>query len=302
MAKFTLENADTTQTDSSDTSGDYNSNKEGNKRVMCQRLKVRTVIHVGGICRIFQCCGQTRILQKSESFFNASGKNKGISLNDAIEPGPKLQNELQDVLTRFRSKSVAVICDIQEMYLQIGIPYTDFLWRSKPEQSPEVFEFNRLVFGVNTSPFLAQYIARHNASKYSHEFPVASETVMKSTYMDDSMDSVSTAEQGIELYHDLSELWKRAGMYARKWLSNSETVLQHIPKQDRAKEVDLSDGELPSIKTLGVWWIADRDIFTFKFNTVDENIVLTKRSFLKKISTIYDPLGFLVPFTVWAKL
>ena len=47
------------------------------------------------------------------------------------------------------------------------------------------------------------------------------ETVLKSTDMDDSMDSVANESQGIKLYEELDKLWPKAGMKAHKWLSNS---------------------------------------------------------------------------------
>lgn len=98
------------------------------------------------------------------------------------------------------------------MYLRVGIiesdrPFHRFLWRSQPAVEPDVMEFNSLVFGVNCSPFLAQLVSQNHARLYSTEYPLASETVLKSTYMDDSMDSVETEIKGIELYHQLSELW-----------------------------------------------------------------------------------------------
>lgn len=74
-----------------------------------------------------------------------------------------------------------------------------------------------------------------------------------STYMDDSMDSVQDYKTGIAVYHQLSELWKRAGMNARKWLSNSQNVLECIPPEDRAQEADLNSQGLPTTKILGVW-------------------------------------------------
>ena len=55
---------------------------------------------------------------------------------------------------------------------------------------PDTFEFDRVVFGVNSSNFQAQFVAREHAKKYQSEFPLAAETILKSTYMDDSMDSV----------------------------------------------------------------------------------------------------------------
>ena len=115
------------------------------------------------------------------------------------------------------------------------------------------------------------------------------------------MDSVGTEEQGMTLYRELSTLLTKAGMHARKWLSNSPQVLKRIPSQDRKSEVDLDD-HLPSSKTLGVWWLADQDEFTFKENKPNDDMIYSKRNFLKKIATLIDPIGLLSPFTVRAKM
>ena len=55
-------------------------------------------------------------------------------------------------------------------------------------------------------------------------------------------------------------------------------------------------------KTLGVWWLADQDVFTFKETAPENSMSYTKRNFLKKIATLFDPIGFLVPFTIRAKM
>lgn len=131
---------------------------------------------------------------------------------------------------------------------------------------------------------------------------MAAETVLRSTYMDDSMDSVENEDRGIELHRQLSQLLTQAGMHARKWLSNSSRVLRDIPLQDRKAEVDLDADYLPSTKTLGVWWLSDRDVFTFRENAPGDEMSYTKRHFLKKIATLFDPIGFLAPFTIRAKI
>lgn len=139
---------------------------------------------------------------KTRIVFDAAAKFEGVALNDRIYQGPKLQRDLFDVLLRFRRYPIAVVCDIEEMYLRIGIahadkPYHRFLWRGMDQsRSPDVYEFDRVVFGVNSSPFQAQFVLQQHARQYQCEFPKASETVLKSTYMDDSMDSVSNEEQG----------------------------------------------------------------------------------------------------------
>ncbi|KAJ8050677.1 hypothetical protein HOLleu_03974 [Holothuria leucospilota] len=60
---------------------------------------------------------------------------QGVSLNDEINQGRKMQKDPFDMLFRFRKNPVVVVCDIEEMYLQIQLspqdgPYHRFLWRN----------------------------------------------------------------------------------------------------------------------------------------------------------------------------
>ncbi|CAC5374178.1 unnamed protein product [Mytilus coruscus] len=160
------------------------------------------------------------------------------------------------------------------MYLRIKItsddrPFHRLLWRSmKTEQVPEEYEFNSVVFGVNSSPFQAQLVSRKHAEMMKDSYPRAAETVLKSTYMDDNMDSVLNDQQ----------------------------------EEDCASQVDLDEGYLPSVKTLGVIWQADNDIFTFKANPPADDFKFTKRNILSTVATLFDPLGFIAPHTVKGKL
>ena len=200
------------------------------------------------------------------------------------------------------------MCDIAEMYLRIEVtpkdrPYQRFLWTSlNLERTPDQCKFNRVVFGVNCSPFQAQFVAQKQAGKYRDEFPMAAETAMKSTYMDDSMGSVVNDSQGIKLYEELNELWSKAGMRAHKWLSNSAEVLERIPPESRASEGQLPSDGLLMVKTLCVTWLPEEDVFTFKVNPVGKDFPLIKRNFLKTIAKLFDPVGFLAPFIVRAKI
>jgi len=182
---------------------------------------------------------------KTRIVFDASAKVEGISLNDLVHQGPKLQRDLFAVLLRFRRNAVAIVSDISEMYLQVMVKENDrkflrFIWRDmEPERDPDHYEFNRVVVGMSCSPFLAQYVVRSHAEKKKADLPLAAETALESTYMDDSMDSVADDNTGKELYNQLCLLWKGAGMHARKWLSNSTSVIMHIPINDRAKMIDI---------------------------------------------------------------
>ena len=62
---------------------------------------------------------------KLRVIFDCAAKYKGVSLNDAIISGPDLTNLLLHVLLRFRIHPIAVIGDIEEMFLQVRIPEAD---------------------------------------------------------------------------------------------------------------------------------------------------------------------------------
>ena len=142
-----------------------------------------------------------------------------------------------------------------------------------------MYEFTRLVFGVSASPYLAQFVSQHNAKTNSGELPRAAETVCKSTYMDNSLDSVETVEEAIKLHRDLTTLWNRAWMTPSKWLSNNEEVLKVIPKEHLVSSLDLEAQLMPVLKTLGSSWESRPDQFTYVVHPPPDDMCLTKRSF-----------------------
>ena len=185
------------------------------------------------------------------------------------------------------------------MYLQIEMETKDrayhrFLWRNATDEV-QVYEFNRIVFGVNSSPFLANFVNRENAKKFVNEFSRAVETILASTYMDDSMDSVRNDEESIRLYEDLQQILSKAGMRPRKWLSNSKKLMSTIPKPD------IKECAKENNKALGIFWDHQNDSLSFQVKTNHSEVINTKRSALRIIAQIHDPLGLLAPLIVTAK-
>ena len=143
-------------------------------------------------------CHQTFFNSQSSVWTNlrlkCSAKTDSLSLNDAIFAGPKLQKDLFDVLIWFRMNPIAFTCDIKEMYLQVEIeqrdcPYFRLLWRDLDSScEPDIYELSRVVFGKNSAPMEAQFVAQENARRHQDVYPSVAETVLKSTYMDDSID------------------------------------------------------------------------------------------------------------------
>ena len=148
----------------------------------------------------------------------------------------------------------------------------------------------------------AQFVAQENARRHRTEYPLVAETVLQSTYMDDSLDSVEGDKIGIELYRQLSGLWAKAGMHDRKWVSNSDKVMAVIPEDDHATEVNIRDNSDTVTTTLGLQWNSTEDAFVISATPVPSDYPITKRNVLKKVATVFDPLGLVSPFTVQAKI
>ena len=163
-------------------------------------------------------------------------------------------------------------------------------------------EFRGVVFGKNSASMEAQFVAQENARRYRTEYPLAAETVLQSTYMDDSLGNVEGEAKGIELFHQLSELWAKSGMHARKWVSNSNEVMAIIPEEDRATEVNIRDNSDTVITTLGLQRNSTEDAFVIPATPVSSDYPITKRNVLKKVATVFDPLGLVSPFIVQEEL
>ena len=80
------------------------------------------------------------------------------------------------------------------------------------------------------------------------------------------------------------------------------SVIAEVPVEDRAQGVEIGDGKnLPTQKTLGVTWNAETDTFNFEVK-LPTNSPPTKRNVLSCIASLFDPLQFLAPFTMRARL
>jgi hypothetical protein len=256
----------------------------------------------------FPVVREDKATTKVRVVFDAAAKYEGKCLNDAILPGPKLQLEIVDVLLRFRRAPVAISADIAEMFLQVCLreedqPFHRFLWRNlEVSREPDVYEFLRLPFGNSSSPFCAQHVLQSHSRSNAIEYPEAAETIEKSMYVDDVLDSRETVKESRELQEQLSSTLKNAGFNLRKWASNEPSVLDGVPAAERLSNLKIEDPNNLSHKTLGVFWKASDDVFTFHVEDITSGKKATKRDVLRVIASLFDPLQFLAPFTTRAKM
>ncbi len=233
-----------------------------------------------------------------------------VELNRHLLAGPNLLNEVPAVLLRFRSGLFTFSGDVKKMFLRIFLapedrPYHCFLWRDSQGEL-EALQFQVHVFGNAGSPFLAVYVVKEHAKKYVDRFPVAVDTILRSTLIDDVLDSVDTVQEAHQVLQQVRTILSEAGMDMAKFHANHPDILASILGDQRAGSPKLLQDPtqrelLPELKTLGVSYDPVGDVFSFPALQV-EPTCWTKRKVLKLFPRLYDPLGLLLPFVIRARI
>ncbi|XP_018405645.1 PREDICTED: uncharacterized protein LOC108781997 [Cyphomyrmex costatus] len=238
--------------------------------------------------------------------FDASAKNnKGVSLNDALLIGPVLQDNLIDIVIRFRTYKIALTADLQKMYRQVLVHENDrdfqrILWRFSLEDSIEEYRLNIVTYGQACASYIAVRCLRQLAVEGEERYPLASHTLLHNTYVDDIISGSDTTESVQVLQEQLTALLRQGGFEAHKWCSNSVSSLEGVPFELREPnssfEIDAND----TIRTLGLEWNPSLDKFQFTIQAICN--ASTKREILSAITKLFDPLGLIGPILTVAKI
>ncbi|XP_070546562.1 uncharacterized protein [Ptychodera flava] len=224
--------------------------------------------------------------------FDCAAEYEGTSLNKQVLQGPDLTNNLIGVLLRFREKPVAIMGDIEGMFLQVKVPnkHRDvlrFLWWKDGQIGAEleVFRMTVHLFGGVWSPSCASFALRRTAEDYMQDFaPKVIDSVNKDFYVDDYLGSMDSDDEAEQTKVSLSELLFKGGFHLTKWSSNRKKVIQSVPPEDRAKKVknlDLDRDTLPVERALGTHWDTETDMFGIKIH-VCPYVLQAKKIFQKE--------------------
>lgn len=250
---------------------------------------------------------ESSLTTKLRVVFNASRKStSGISLNDKLLIGPTVQEDLFSILVRWRLHFIVFIADIEKMFRQIKIieehrDYQRLLWRFSTDGPILEFRVTTVIDGTASATFLATRALLQASEDGALQYPQASKVVKQDFYMDDVSSGSHSVETAIQLQQNLIELLKDKGFLLRKWFSNAKELMESVPKENRHDPEALVELIDTSIKTLGVYWNQKQDCFEFKVATFKVK-KLTKREVLSDIAKLFDPIRWLSPTTIMAKI
>ncbi|KAI8424132.1 hypothetical protein MSG28_002728 [Choristoneura fumiferana] len=237
--------------------------------------------------------------------FDASmPSSTGVSLNNVLHAGPKLQQSIVDILLRFRFNSVAFMCDIKAMYRQVLVhpddrDYQLILWRQNSDDPIQEFRLRTVTFGVSSSPFLAMRCVLQLAEEGQLTHPDASKILRNQIFVDDVVSGAPDLETARMYRRQLIGLLLQGCFELRKWSSNNADFLADLPDDVCQSPMSFEPENEGSVKVLGLKWNPVSDAFTYHGKIL--NTGMTKRAVLANIACIYDPCGWLMPVIFTAK-
>ncbi|CAB0038991.1 unnamed protein product [Trichogramma brassicae] len=237
--------------------------------------------------------------------FNASHKSSdGLTLNDQLLTGPKLQADITVVLSNWRFFQFAGTTDVEKMFRQIRVHEDDVdwqrvLWRAGPTEPIRDFRCTTVTYGTAAAPFLALRVMRQLAEDGREAYPEASEVLQHQLYVDDIFFGAGSVEEAIRRRNELIALLASAGMRLAKWAASHGRIVEDL-MESSPEAVALKMDE--AVSTLGLKWLPGLDCFSFQFRPILTSSPATRRNVLSDIARTFDPMGWLSPVLVVAKI
>lgn len=242
--------------------------------------------------------------------FDASCEgSQNKSLNSLLLVGPQLQDDLRDLILRWRMKGIAFVADIEKMYRQILVTkeHTDFqriLWRKNTSDVIKEYRLLRVTFGVSSAPYLAVKTLMQLAEDEGKDFPAAAKVIKEDFFVDDCMSGCiqETIKDSVKLSNEIMQILEKGGFVLQKWASNSTEFMEEIEPSRRSINTKKELRNQCIMKTLSVTWNMGTDSFHHHFNLPPPSQVITKRNILADIQRLFDPLGWLGAAIIPAKI
>ncbi|CAB0033670.1 unnamed protein product [Trichogramma brassicae] len=190
------------------------------------------------------------------------------------------------------------------MFRQIRVHEDDIdwqrvLWRASPAHPIRAFRCTTVTYGTAAAPFLALRVMKQLAENGREAYPEASRVLQHQLYVYDLFFGAGSVEEAIRRRDELVALLASACMRLEKWAASHARIVEDL--MDTTPEaVALKMDE--AVSTLGLKWLPRLDYFTFQFRPAFTALPATRRTVLSAIARTFDPLGWLAPVLILAKI
>lgn len=232
--------------------------------------------------------------------FDFSAKSSSQkSLNDLQYIGPVVQDELFDILIRFRQHNFVLSGDIQKMYRQIMMDNSQrhlqcMLWRDDVSKPLEVLQLNTLSYGCACAPFLSTRCLLQLAKECNDK--TVSEIIEHDFYYDDFLSGAECESELRHIYQSVTETLASACFSIHKFRTNCPQIFDDDCTLSQALELNKQSS------VLGLIWLPKADSLQFSVKLDRDVCHVTKRTILSNTCKIFDPLGLLSACTIKLKM
>ncbi|XP_054713503.1 uncharacterized protein LOC129222966 [Uloborus diversus] len=175
------------------------------------------------------------------------------------------------------------------------------LWRENSNEPLQSYRLVTVTYGTASAPFLSTRVMKQFALDEKDNFPLAVDVVIRDFYVDDLLSGAQIEETAKLVAKQMFEMMLKGDFTLRKWLSSVSNVLKDIPEKCRENNTSVEINCDTRVKVLGIQWQPSTDTFHFT-ESIDIEKPCTKRNILSEIAKIFDPMGWLAPVIVYAKI
>ena len=158
----------------------------------------------------------TSTTTKTRVVFDGGAKtSNGLSLNDILQVGPTVQQDLYSIVLRFRTHQVRFTADIAKMYRQINVHPQDrnlqrILWRYSSDEPIQEYHLTTVTYGNSSAPYLATRCLQKLADDNQSQHPTVAQVLSNDFYVD-SLSGTSTIQDAIKVKQEISAMLQTAG-------------------------------------------------------------------------------------------
>lgn len=192
------------------------------------------------------------------------------------------------------------------MYRQILVDardqdYQRIVWFDTEFNAVQDFRLQTVTYGTASAPYLALRVIKQLIRDEDNDFPLAAQILQENIYVDDVLFGAEEIPVLRQAREQVCSLLSRGKFTLRKWASNVPALLSEIPVADHGLANNRIFQENETVPILGISWIPNQDALRFQID-LPTSIPNTKRQILSMIAKIFNPLGWITPVTVSAKI
>ena len=138
--------------------------------------------------------------------FNCSLKTRKDcpSLNEASYAGINLMKDMQQLIMLFRTNHYVYLADVRKAFLMVKLKSIKdrnrFCFFMREGDRLVCYRFTTLLFGLNASPFILNYIIKHHANSFSKD--ECTDMLLNNFFVDNLVKSHNCEDTLCQLYKD----------------------------------------------------------------------------------------------------